>query len=161
MLKDIAYTWDGTYNRTMDRTSAFNSILSTKARRKRTSPEKSQGCAQRYFMGAADRNTRERSAAALSLVSNLPSIVPDLGLAGGIKTYFDRTGRGSAPTRGHRYSCNLYRWQFQPPKRGKGVSTTFQHRSHPFSLSHKSMPIRAEKPLKINLIEATIGFHPG
>jgi hypothetical protein len=29
------------------------------------------------------------------------------------------------------------------------------------SLSHKSMPIRAEKPLEINPIEATIGFYPG
>ena len=85
--------------------------------RKRTSPEKSQGCAQRYFMGAADRNTREGSAAALSPVSNLPSIVPDLGPAEGIQTYLDRTWRGSAPTRGHRYSCNLYRWQFQPHKK--------------------------------------------
>jgi hypothetical protein len=33
--------------------------------------------------------------------------------------------------------------------------------SRPLSLSHKSMPIRAEKPLEINLIEATIGFYPG
>ncbi|BBO68659.1 hypothetical protein DSCA_25890 [Desulfosarcina alkanivorans] len=29
------------------------------------------------------------------------------------------------------------------------------------SLSHESMPRRAEKPLEINLIEAAIGFQPG
>jgi hypothetical protein len=37
----------------------------------------------------------------------------------------------------------------------------FSTTAAPCNLSHKSMPVRAEKPLKINLIEATIGFYPG
>jgi hypothetical protein len=57
---------------------------------------------------------------------------------------------------------HIYRINFvDPAKRGKGVGTIFQHHSRPSSLSHKSMPIRAEKPLEINLIEATISFDPG
>jgi hypothetical protein len=57
---------------------------------------------------------------------------------------------------------HIYRINFvDPANRGKGGGTILEHRSRPSSLSHKSMPIRAEKPLEINPIEATIGFDPG
>ena len=43
MLKNIAYTGDGTYKRTMDPVRAFNSIPSTQTRWQRTSPEEIPG----------------------------------------------------------------------------------------------------------------------
>jgi len=86
MLENIAYTGDGPYKRTMESARAFYSIPSTHTRWQRTAQEKSEGCTQRHFMGASNRSTLERPAAALSSVPDLPPLVPDLGPAGGVQT---------------------------------------------------------------------------
>ena len=90
-------------------------------------------------------------------------MVPDLGPAGGVQTDPDRTGRGSLPARGHRYSGNLYRWQLHPckkrghcvgpTKRGKG--TKIMAIADAFGLP-VAIDIQSASPHEVKLVETTI-----
>jgi hypothetical protein len=80
----------------------------------------SQGRPKRNPVDSSNWSTLERLAATVSLASNLSQVVPDLGPAGGVQTDPDRTGRGSLPARGHRYTGNRYRWKLHPRKK-KGL----------------------------------------
>ncbi len=114
-------------------------------------------------MGASNRCTLERSAATLSSASDLPPLVPDLGQAGGVQTDPYRTGRGSLPTRGHRYSRNLYRWQFYPrKKRGHFVGPTKRGKgTKVMAIADASglpvaIDIQSASPHEVKLVKSTI-----
>ena len=114
-------------------------------------------------MGASNRSTLERPAATLSSTSDLPPLVPNMGQAEGIQTDPYQTGRGSLPTRGHRYSQNFYRWQFYPRnKRGHFVGPTKRGKGTKFmAIADASglpvtIDIQSASPHEVKLVESKI-----
>jgi len=114
-------------------------------------------------MGATNRSTLERPATTLSTAPDLPPLVPDLGPAEGVQKDPYRTWRGSLPAREHRYTRNIYRWQFHPrKKRGHFVGPTKRGKgTKVMAIADASglpvaIDIQSASPHEVKLVESTI-----